>query len=130
MQKSAYNTKQKNEILNFFKKYHNESFSARELLESDEICAGEATVYRTLAKLSQEGVLKKYTDGTTGISRYQIDSGEDGRKHMHLICNSCGRSYHLNCNFTRGLEKHIEQAQSFEVDCESTIIYGRCSDCH
>lgn len=129
MKKSGYNTKQKNEIISFLKNHSGESFSARELIENEEISAGEATVYRTLAYLSKEGVLKKFNDGTTGISLYQIDGGENCHNHMHLICNGCGKIIHLDHSSTSSIEQSIALKQQFEVDCEATVIYGRCIAC-
>ncbi|MBQ6570402.1 MAG: transcriptional repressor [Clostridia bacterium] len=129
MQK-GYNTRQKNEILKFLKLHAGESFSARELIDSSSISAGEATVYRTLNRLTCEGVLKKFADSATGAARYQIDGGEDCREHIHLICSSCGKIIHLNCSFTHNIEQSLEREQSFELDCQNTVIYGKCRTCH
>jgi len=54
-----YNTRQRESLISFFKNHPDEVFSARELIADNALNVGEATVYRLLAGLSREGILKK-----------------------------------------------------------------------
>ena len=81
----AYNTKQRAEILEFFKRNFDKSFSAGEIISSDEISAGEATVYRCLSLLSKEGLLRRFTENGAGGALYQY-AGSECCRHFHLKC--------------------------------------------
>ena len=56
-EKTTYKTRQRDEILRFFTEHKDCCFSARDLI--GQVDAGEATVFRALATLTNEGKLKK-----------------------------------------------------------------------
>ncbi len=126
--RNTYNTKQRDEIVEFFSRHRGGCFTAKELIRSGEISVGEATVYRTLSKLAGQGVLKRYTGDGAGAS-YQLNESEACDSHFHLKCERCGRLIHMDCTFMADMKKHIEDSHSFTVNIGKTVIYGLCSDC-
>ena len=128
MDKMSYNTKQRDEIVEFFGRHRGDCFTAKDIIKSGEISVGEATVYRTLSKLANQGVLKRYTGDGAGAS-YQLNEGESCNSHFHLKCESCGRLIHMDCGFMADMKKHIESSHDFTVDIGKTVIYGLCGDC-
>lgn len=126
--KVSYNTKQRDEIVDFFSRHRDGCFTAKELIRSGEITVGEATVYRTLSKLANQGVLKRYTGDGAGAS-YQLNEGENCNSHFHLKCEGCGQLIHMDCGFMADMKKHIESSHNFTVDIGKTVIYGLCGDC-
>ncbi len=126
--RNSYNTKQRDEIVDFFSRHRGGCYTAKELIRSGEITVGEATVYRTLSKLAGQGVLKRYTGDGTGAS-YQLNESEKCDSHFHLKCEQCGRLIHMDCDFMSDMKKHIESSHSFTVDIGKTVIYGLCSEC-
>lgn len=128
MDRSNYNTKQCDEIVEFFSKHRGKCFSAKEIIKSGEIKSGEATVYRTLSKLAERGVLKRFTGGSAGAC-YQLAESADCDKHFHLKCEKCGKLIHVDCGFMAEIKGHIEEKHDFYVDLGKTVFYGLCGVC-
>ncbi len=128
MDRNSYNTKQRDEIVDFFGRHRGTCFTAKELIRSGEISVGEATVYRTLSKLTNQGVLKRYTDGDNGAA-YQLNESEKCDSHFHLKCERCMKIIHMDCSFMAEMKQHIESSHDFNVDIGRTVIYGICGEC-
>lgn len=126
--KVSYNTKQRDEIVEFFSRHRGGCYTAKELIHSGEISVGEATVYRTLSKLANQGVLKRYTGDGAGAS-YQLNESEKCDSHFHLKCEKCGQLIHMDCTFMADMKKHIENSHDFTVNIGKTVIYGLCGKC-
>lgn len=126
---SQYKTKQRDEILRFFMDHADGCYSAKDVY--DQVSCGEATVFRTLTALTQEGVLTKFTgDGGRGERAYYQYSRENAcTDHIHLKCEKCGRLIHMDCTFIRELMHHFCAEHGFAMDCGKTVIYGLCRDC-
>ena len=124
----AYNTKQRAEILEFFKRNFDKSFSAGEIISSDEISAGEATVYRCLSLLSKEGLLRRFTENGAGGALYQY-AGSECCRHFHLKCVECGGVWHMDCDFMDDIRRHIIKDHDFYVDNSKTVLFGVCGKC-
>lgn len=126
---SQYKTRQRDEILRFFIEHADECYSAKDVYE--QVNAGEATVFRTLTALTQEGVLKKFTGngGRGERAYYQYNNENTCSDHIHLKCEKCGRLIHMDCTFIRELIHHFCSEHGFTMDCGKTVIYGLCQDC-
>ena len=118
-----YKTKQRNAILAYFEKDPGTVYTAREII--DALSVSEATVFRTLTLLTDEGLLKRFT-GPHG-STYQY-SGCGGH-HMHLKCKTCGTLVHLECSFAEEIMRHFDTEHHFVLDKEETVFYGLCESC-
>lgn len=127
MSDNTYKTKQRDEIVEFFNSHRGKCYSAKELIKSGEVSSGEATIYRTLSKLANQGVLKKFTDGEAAC--YQLNESEECSRHFHLKCEKCGKLIHMDCDFMAEMSRHIEQSHGFFVDIGKTVIYGLCGEC-
>lgn len=128
MDRSNYNTRQRDEILDFFKRHRGKCYTAKEIILSGEVNSGEATVYRTLSKLTNQGLLKRFTDGDTGAC-YQLGETESCANHFHLKCEKCGRLIHIDCDVMLEMSRHIQESHNFIVDAGKTVIYGICNEC-
>lgn len=129
MAETKYKTKQRDEILSFFRENADGCFTAREVIEN--VHAGEATVFRTLSALVDEGVIKRFTGDSNrgGAAHYQFSSCTESDPHIHLRCEDCGRLIHMDCGFMEDIVSHFRADHGFSVDCSRTVIYGRCSSC-
>lgn len=127
MDRNSYNTRQRDEIADFFRQHRGGCFTAKDIILSGEVSVGEATVYRTLSRLANQGVLKRFTDGQSGAS-YQLNE-EECSFHFHLKCERCQKVIHMECDFMGDMKKHIEGSHDFTVDIGKTVIYGLCGDC-
>lgn len=127
MDHNSYNTKQRDEIVDFFNKNRGRCYTAKELIKSGEISSGEATVYRTLGRLAKQGLLKKFTDGEAAC--YRLNESEECSSHFHLKCLRCGRLIHMDCEFMADMKRHIEESHRFYIDVGKTVFYGLCGNC-
>ena len=86
---------------------------------------GLATVYRTLAALSDGGAVDALAH-RPGEACYRLcGSGH----HHHLVCERCNRVVELaECDLEPWLER-LGDAHGFEVTRHSVEVTGICSDC-
>jgi len=120
----TYKTRQRDAILQLFTASPDRCYTAREVIAALNV--GEATVFRNLTALTQEGQLKRFADKGHGAV-YQF-SGCDGH-HMHLKCKHCGTLVHLDCVFVEDIVRHFADKHGFLLDKEQTVLYGLCESC-
>lgn len=127
----AYNTRQKEAILNCLKELAGRHVCAVDIVDylsrsGDKV--GLTTVYRRLEQLVEEGVVRKYvTEGSSAC--YQYVDGEHCGEHFHLKCESCGKLIHLRCRTMERLSSHILEEHGFLSNPGRTTLYGVCGDC-
>lgn len=131
--RGSYNTKQKQLIYHFFAANPDRQFSAKEVAahikKQEKI--GESTVYRLIAKLTQEGELRRFSGKNVKSVVYQF-ARQDVHcdNHFHLKCTSCGRLIHLECALFKDFEEHMDTRHGFAIDNVKTILYGTCANCN
>lgn len=123
-------TEQRAAILDVMLKKKGEHLSAEEvLLEAKQILPniGIATVYRTLEKLANMGILyKTMFDG--GKYRYEISDDSD-HHHHHFICLTCGSIIEIEEDWLTEIEEQLEK-RGFRVVDHELKFYGYCPKCH
>jgi Fur family ferric uptake transcriptional regulator len=125
-----YKTKQREIVLEYLKSHPEYSLSAKEIKDALNNEVSKATLYRTLDKLEEEHILRKYYNEFTSNYEYQYAHKEDTcSSHLHLKCTQCGRLIHLHCKEANELINHISKEHDFFINQENTIIYGICSKC-
>ena len=99
--KQEYSTKQRSAILEIVSNSstHVTATEIIDYLKSKGASASVATVYRTLTKLEQEGVVKKMNFGDSRGACYQYTKDSECTQHFHLKCVECGELIHLSCDF-------------------------------
>lgn len=121
-----YNTKQRSHIIDIFSSSPDKCFSARDVIAATE-GVGQATVYRTLSLLTDEGVLNRYRGNGEDMFRLACDSKTEC--HIHMVCKNCGSMIHSDCSFIDEISRHLMTEHSFTLDTASTVIYGVCGSC-
>ncbi len=82
------------------------------------------TVYRNLAKLSAEGIIRKIEVGDGSL---HFDG--DLSPHSHLVCNGCGKILDIFTDYAEMLKDDAEEKTNALVcDC-SVIFHGVCKEC-
>lgn len=102
-------------------------------LSALEICARvqhnlptitEATVYRTLSFLTQQGlILAAHIGG--GSLVYEIA----GRQHHHLICRSCGATHEIDHQLLAKLYQEFQSGTGYCIDSMHVTFFGLCPSC-
>ncbi|MEM8882489.1 MAG: transcriptional repressor [Planctomycetota bacterium] len=99
--------------------------SPAEILEAAQATVpslGEATVYRAIRSLLEEGWLTE-VELPGEASRYEL---ADKEHHHHFHCRSCDRVYDLP-----GCPGSLDDLapRGFQVEEHEIILYGTCPDC-
>lgn len=84
------------------------------------------TVYRTLASLEMNGILKRI-DLRKGSAYYELSD----HHHHHITCTSCGRTDSFEtCNIDKISKKVLMKCSHFRsISQHSLELYGMCNSC-
>ncbi len=97
-----------------------------ELLRKDRTPVSKATVYRTLALVSQSGLI----DGHDFDSGRRVYEPMVGRAHHdHLYCIHCGKVIEFSEDAIERLQDRVVSRHQFTPVYHSHKIFGYCSDC-
>jgi Fur family ferric uptake transcriptional regulator len=121
-------TGQQRDMVRFiFSQHHH--FDADELMEAMKgggLDISRATVYRTLAKLVDAGLLRRLEIGTRTV--YEHDYGYP--QHEHLYCQKCGKMIEFQNPALAALIDEVSRAHGFHSTGHSFVIRGTCADCN
>ncbi len=127
-ERGRYQTKQKEAIAAFFQARPEACLSADAVYAALGNGVGMTTVYRAVARLCEEGFLRRYVPQTVGEpALYQYNPC--GEKHMHIRCVDCGTLSHLRCDEVHAFTSHLLERHGFVLDECQTVLYGRCAAC-
>lgn len=127
--KESYKTKQREEILAFFRQNPGRHLTAGQLCDALE-GVSKATVYRLLDRLVQEGVLRRYNLNGGQAACYQYSGSHTHcREHYHMKCLECGRLFHVECPAMNRVAGELKEREGFWLDSSMTVLYGLCREC-
>lgn len=126
----GYKTEQKKILLDYLSTHAERAFSLEELVPPLVARGvGKSTVYRLVARLVDEGAVRRYLrEGRRGYT-YQYFAKQDCHAHLHLRCTDCGRVLHLCEGVSQELRSLLSTDCGFALDGEKTMLYGRCAAC-
>jgi Fe2+ or Zn2+ uptake regulation protein len=84
----------------------------------------EATVYRTLIFLSQQGLLLAAHVGS-GQLVYEIAE----HAHHHLICRKCGETRQIDHALLEALYQQFQASTGYRIDGMHVTFFGLCPAC-
>lgn len=84
----------------------------------------EATVYRTLNFLTEQGLVMAAHIGN-GQLVYEIASHE----HHHLICRACRKSQEIDHSLLESLYRQFQVSTGYRIDTMHVTFFGLCPDC-
>ena len=126
--RGKYQTKQKETIAAYFQERPDACLTAEAVYAALGMDVGMTTVYRAVARLCDEGFLRRYAPQTIGeAALYQLNPCKGG--HMHIRCVDCGTLAHLHCDVVRDFAGHLLDHHGFVLDEGQTVLYGRCHQC-
>jgi Fur family transcriptional regulator, ferric uptake regulator len=121
-------TDQQRDMVRYIFSRHNH-FDADQLID-DMKKAGfnvsRATVYRTLTKLVDAGLLRRLEVGPRMF--YEHDYGYPQHEHMH--CEKCGKMIEFQDPTIDALIGEVCRRHNFQSSGHTFIIRGTCSDCN
>jgi len=95
-------------------------------LEEAGLDVSRATVYRTLTKLVDAGMLRKLEIGTK--TYFEHDYGYP--QHEHLVCGQCGKMIEFQHPAIEAAIEEICGQNQFQKAGHTLIIRGTCIDCN
>jgi len=135
MERSKYQTRQREEILNYFRDREGQSVTAGDIRDEfvrSGVPIGTATIYRQLETMVEEGVIARYVDAGGRSAYYEYLNPESHCTRpvcYHCKCSRCGRLIHIGCDELTAVMEHLKKEHGFEVDVYRTFIYGVCREC-
>lgn len=125
-----YMTKQRKALLAYLTLHADEKLSARQM---EAALGGEgvsiSAVYRNLAELEKEGKVRRVNQSGSREVFYQYTDGAHCKECLHLSCEKCGKTYHMNTQGAAMLIENLAQSDEFTIDKASTVLYGVCKAC-
>ncbi len=85
-----------------------------------------ATVYRTLTKLVDAGLLRRIEVGTRTV--YDHDYGYPA--HDHLVCESCGAMIEFHDDGLDDVLKRVASDHGFQPAGRTLVVRGTCGECN
>ena len=126
----GYRTEQKKLLLLYLSTHAERAFSLRELAETMSECGvGKSTVYRLVAQMCEEGAVRRCAQERGRGYLYQYLDRTDCAAHLHLRCTACGQITHLGEEETSLFERVLAENNSFVLDDQRTLLFGRCASC-
>lgn len=129
----SYNTKAVQEIQQYLKLQKGKSFSAADVyhyLENNEVEVNQSTVYRTLDRMTEQGILVRFKTANSKNSYYRMsDEHHNCDEHLHMQCRKCGKVMHLDCDFMSDIKKNLMKQYGFTLECNGSTLCGLCSEC-
>jgi Fur family transcriptional regulator, ferric uptake regulator len=87
----------------------------------------QATVYRTVKTLTEEGILKQI-DFKQGHAYYEVNDKD--KHHHHLVCINCSKVVDIEQCDTIKLEKNALKSLGFKSVVDHSLeFFGVCSAC-
>ncbi len=125
-----YMTKQRKSLLAYLSLHADETLSARQIEAAlSEEGISISAVYRNLAELEKDGKVRRVNQSGSREVFFQYTDGAHCKECLHLSCEKCGKTYHMNTQGAAMLIENLAQSDEFTIDKTSTVLYGVCKDC-
>jgi Fur family transcriptional regulator, ferric uptake regulator len=121
-------TKQRRAVLEAFlaSKEHLTAEELYKVVSAKEPKIGLATVYRTLALLTESGLAAELDFGD-GHKRYEQNF--EHSHHDHMICTQCGKIIEFHNSLIEKLQEDVAREHGFTMTTHKLDMFGICKDC-
>jgi len=128
--RGVYNTVQKQYLYEIIKNKRDKQFTVDEIIKLiPDNKLGRSTVYRLLANLVNDGVIRRYTADGSRCYVYQLAEDDACDYHFHLKCVDCGKVIHIKENLSDSVSSEIMTEYNFKIDERKTVFLGQCKEC-
>ena len=125
-----YMTKQRKTLLAFLSCHADEELSAKQIAKSlNDDSISISAVYRNLSALEQDGKIRRISKSGSREIFYQYIDCSQCKDCLHLSCEKCGKTYHMNMPGAEMLINNLAQNDEFAIDKANTVLYGVCRSC-
>ena len=122
------NTRQKQIIIDILEnnRIHPTMTEIYHLAKEQYPTIGQATIYRNVNHLVEEGKLIRLPSDENDAYRYDINTSD----HSHLICKKCRKLVDIFDNDYTKLFNRLEKNNSIKIDKAIIILEGKCFNCN
>ena len=125
-----YATRQRKALIDFLSLHADEDLSARQISQAlSEEGVSLSAVYRNLSELEEEGKIRRAPKGGSRDVFYRYTDASECKRHLHLSCTQCGKTFHMPAEATDSLIGRVAESAGFQIDRSSTVLYGLCEQC-
>src|SRR5262245_13267335 len=110
----------------FSQHHHVDADQLSEMMKKAGLDVSRATVYRTLAKLVDAGLLRKIELGPRMC--YEHDYGYP--RHEHLHCGKCGKMIEFLSPELESALREVAGKHHFQMSAHTLLIRGTCAECN
>lgn len=121
-------TGQQRDMVRYIFSKHNH-FHADQLfdeMKAEGFSVTRATIYRTLEKLVDAGLLRRVDLGNRTF--YEHDYGYP--QHDHLVCQKCRQVFEFQHPAMDNLIREVAEQNQFQVHGHSFVLRGICAECN
>ena len=121
-------TDQQRDLVRYVFAQHNH-FDAENLIDELKragLRVSRATVYRTLKKLVEAGLLREIEVGHRTV--YDHDYGYPA--HDHLVCEQCGAMIEFQHPKLDEVLREVAAREQFQVEGRTLVVRGLCAECN
>ena len=127
---SKYATKQRKILLAYLGEHTDELLSAQHIAEDlREQSVSLSAIYRNLLDFEAEGLVRRRSKEAAREVFFQFAGAESCKGCVHLCCQVCGRTFHMECESADLFVGLIKRLEDFRVDKTHTVLYGVCDRC-
>ena len=130
-----YKTRQREKLISYLETVQGEHITAGDVCQvfrQEGSAIGQATVYRQLESLVEEGILNKYIIDEKSPACFEFVQPKSHRGPgtcFHCKCEKCGKLIHLHCEELDEIQGHLLGEHGFQLDPRRTVLYGLCESC-
>ena len=130
-----YKTRQREKLISYLETVQGAHITAGDVCQAfsrEGSAIGQATVYRQLESLVEEGILNKYIIDEKSPACFEFVQPKSHRGPgtcFHCKCEKCGKLIHLHCEELDEIQGHLLGEHGFQLDPRRTVLYGLCEGC-
>lgn len=89
----------------------------------------KSAVYRNVAEMEKEGLLCRISEKNRQETLYQYVDPEHCCDIVHLKCETCNNTFHMNKHVSRLIFNMAMDDYNFKVNAKTALLYGECATC-
>ncbi len=127
---SKYNTEQRRQLMNLFEASPHKTLSAQDIItEIGEDNISVSAVYRNLSQMRKDGLLCRINAKSNVGATYQYINPEICKDVVHLKCQDCDTTIHLNKHVSQLIFAVANEEHGFKISGMGAYLYGKCDKC-
>ena len=127
---AEYVTQQRKVLHEFFQNHLDKQYTVRELVtELSGYDISLSAVYRNLGSLEKAGLIRRKIKEGSRECVYQYIDATECQNHIHVECQCCGDSFHLDNSIAKAMHDALLSTNGFDVAVSKTTLYGNCKNC-